>query len=754
MRHLILTRGAPGAGKSTFLSEKGLLPFTVTPDDVRLSFGGLAMSPDGRITISQSHEKAVWARVEEILDFKMTSGQLIVLDATHQRSRDFTLATKLAERHRYEVHCLDFTQVPKELALQRNRQRAEWKIVPDRVIETAYERFAAHRVPQSIQVWDPEDFSETSVLDRIEPPVRDLSNYAAIVHIGDLQGCHAPLETFLPDGLRDDHFYIFIGDLLDRGIQNGEVIQFAMQNIVGRENVQLIWGNHEYHIHRFSKGLDPVSREFHFNTLPQIEAAGFDRRDANRLLDGTIDAMRYIYRGQKVLITHAGIARVPERLATLPSKTYWNGTGTYDDPVDEVFSRQMQASGWIQVHGHRNSQKLPVEAAPGSFNLEAEVEFGGHMRTMTLTGTETGADVTVQEIPNPVFRKHRDGRSDQLASTDLKETGKLSSETLRKLKEHPLVRAKSFVKHPHVQSLNFTNKAFFSGKWDDVNIMARGLFVGDDRRIIARSYPKFFNLNERPETQMSTLKRSLEFPVKLWVKENGFLGVLGWDHLASEPGLFFASKSTPESTFADWFRDIFIADAGEEGLARAADIVRNRNLSLIFEVNDPERDPHMIAYDRPHVVLLDAILRKEKFAHLSYAELEQIAAALNVDVKQPGPALSDWSQFEGWLKSVHAQGRFFQWKNKDIEGFVVEDAKGFMFKLKLDFYSFWKAMRTHRDRIRKAREKGQAAPGPRFEDAEALRFHDWLMRQPDERLAQDIIILRQAFAADESGSGD
>jgi len=750
MRTLILTRGAPGSGKSTFLAQQGLLPYTLCPDDFRLGLGGIVMTPEGALAISHVHEKRVWAEVEQSLDFKMRQGQLVVMDATFQRIRDFSLPVKLAELHRYQVICIDFSGVPKETAHERNRQREPWKVVPDQVIETAYERFAAHAVPRKITTWSFDEFADGAVLDRLEPELRDLSDYQAVVHIGDLQGCYAPLEQLLEDGLRDDVFYIFIGDLLDRGIQNGEVISFAVREILPRSNVALIWGNHEYHIHRFAKNLDPVSKEFMFNTLPQIEAAGFTRADANALMDKALDILRYTYRGQKVLVNHAGISTVPERFAVLPSQTYWNGTGTYDHPVDQVFSENAAAAGWFQVHGHRNSHKLPVEAALRSFNLEAEIEFGGHLRVMTLMADGAGLRVETAEIKNDIFRKKVQKGPDRLDPAEQGERGKLSEDMLGKLVTHPLVRAKSFETRPHIQSLNFTNKAFFDGKWDDVNTMARGLFVADDRRIVARSYSKFFNLEERPATQMRTLRRTLKFPLRMWVKENGFLGILGWDHMAGDGvgELMFASKSTPESDFAGWFKTIFIDHAGEDGCARAAELVKNRNLSLIFEVNDPVRDPHMIAYDAPHVVLLDAIYREEKFRKLAYGDMTQAAAAINVGVKQPGPTFKEWKDFDGWVKSVSAQGRFFQWKGADVEGFVAEDAAGFQFKIKLDFYSFWKRMRSQRDRIRRAREKDQPQPVMTLDDDEAFAFHNWLITRPDEDLVKDIITLRNAFWED------
>jgi hypothetical protein len=121
-----------------------------------------------------------------------------------------------------------------------------------------------------------------------------------------------------------------------------------------------------------------------------------------------------------------------------------------------------------------------------------------------------------------------------------------------------------------------------------------------------------------------------------------------------------------------------------------------------------------------------------------------------VRVKQPGPTFANWKDFEGWCKSIEAQGRYYQWRGDNIEGFVAEDLSGFQFKIKLDFYSFWKWMRGHRDKIRRAREKSRPLPAPP-DDQLAADFHDWLLIQSDETLNLDIIQLREQFEKDGFG---
>jgi len=732
-------RGAQGAGKSTFLSQHGLDGFVLSPDSLRLQIGGVIMNPDGRIAISSFHDKKVWEEIDRLMAQKMTRGEFIIVDATYQNARDFKDPLKLALRHGYKVWCLDFSDVPAEVAKARNALRPPYKRVPEEVIDRAYERFASGRVPDGITVIKPQDFADRPLTSVMAPPLIDLNAYARVHHIGDLQGCHAPVADYFRDGFRADEFYVFVGDFLDRGIQNGDVIRFVVDELLPRDNVALIYGNHEYHIERFAHGLPPVSAEFEHKTLPQILAANFTRGEAHHLLARLQDVLIYRYGPHKVLVTHAGVARVPDDFALMPSMQFWKGTGSYADPVDVVFSRTMAGTEWLQVHGHRNSKALPIHAAPQSFNLESEVEFGGTLSVMTLA--RDGAVETVS-VPNTVFAAAK-------ASEPADRRCLIAPATLEALKGHEAVQEKRFASHPHIRSYNFTRTAFHKGVWDHVTLKARGLFVDDRGEIVARAYDKFFNLEERPETQMRNLKSALVFPLTLYVKENGFLGLLGYDRRNDD--LFFASKSTPESEFCGWFREILTAQVGEGRLDVLKGRMRDHGLALVFEVNDPVRDPHMIEYAMPHVVLLDAVKRQEHFARLDFEAMTALAAELGIAGKQKGLVFADWAAFAAWQAEVEAAGLGYRFGGRHLEGFVIEDAAGFMFKVKLPFYAFWKQMRALKERILAARQTGADAKVGNILNlagAAGHAFFTWAQTQPDDVLAQDIITVRKRYLAE------
>ncbi|MCB9643981.1 MAG: metallophosphoesterase [Myxococcales bacterium] len=741
MRTMVIMRGAPGAGKSTFLRAQKLEPFTVCPDEYRLRLAGLEMTPEGDLGISQKKDALVWPSIWQDVETKMRRGELIVLDATFQRGRDFKEALQLAEQYDYTLHGIDFTDVPLEVARTRNRQRETYKIVPDRVLDRAYENFANNPNPPQITWHKPSAFEQVPFLKAMDIQPVDLSTYKAVVHVGDIHSCWDPLQSYFQEGLRDDFFYIFIGDFLDRGLQTKEVIHWMMETLLDRENVVLLYGNHELYLRDMLLGQMVHNTEFSHITQPALHQAGYGNEEIGRLVSQLQDMLMYTYGERRVLATHAGIARIPENLLQLPSETYWKGSGPYDHPVDQVFHDNMTSQGWLQVHGHRNPHKRPFEASPSSYNLEGQVEFGGHLRILEFH--QDGRAVCV-EIKNETFR---DPRVEALGTTQQTDpSGFMDPALLSQLEAHDLVRTKRFESVPHIRSFNFTSKAFYTRQWDDINTIARGLFVGDDGRIVARSYEKFFNLHERPETQLAALEKSLIFPVTLWVKENGYLGIMGYNHY--EDSLFFASKSTPDGEYAEVFRKLFQSKVSSDAQELCKEITRKQGLSLVFEVIEPHWDPHPIAYDEPQLILLDGIYREDKFRRLDHEKLVYIGKMLGLPIKERGPTLRDWQQFMGWYDATQEQGRNYQWRGRQIEGFVVEDAEGFQFKIKLPYYSFWKRMRGLAGKIRSFRVKSKDIndlDDYTGGDPEAEAFFAWAREQTDEILSEDIVRLRERF---------
>lgn len=73
---------------------------------------------------------------------------------------------------------------------------------------------------------------------------------------------------------------------------------------------------------------------------------------------------------------------------------------------------------------------------------------------------------------------------------------------------------------------NYSNSCVYEKQWDEYTMAARGLVIHDDGRIIARPWPKFFNMGERPETMPDALPA--ETP-ELSMKYDGSLLVVFFD---------------------------------------------------------------------------------------------------------------------------------------------------------------------------------------------------------------------------------
>ena len=105
MKQLIILRGAPGSGKSTFIQEKTLTPYTVSPDELRSLYGSPVLTEVNGFQVNHKNEKRVWNMLSQLIEYRMKEGDFIVVDATHTRAKDFKIYKDLADKYRYrDVH--------------------------------------------------------------------------------------------------------------------------------------------------------------------------------------------------------------------------------------------------------------------------------------------------------------------------------------------------------------------------------------------------------------------------------------------------------------------------------------------------------------------------------------------------------------------------------------------------------------------------------------------------------------------------
>lgn len=249
------------------------------------------------------------------------------------------------------------------------------------------------------------------------------------------------------------------------------------------------------------------------------------------------------------------------------------------------------------------------------------------------------------------------------------------------LRNNPLVREKHLANG--ISSFNFSNKCFFDKAWDSVNTKARGLFVKNNN-VVARSYNKFFNIGERPETEMASLRKNLMFPVCAYVKSNGFLAMISADPVENGK-LFIASKSTNEGDFAEYIHDVLDKTLTTAQQEEFAEYLHKNDCTAVFECIDPIHDPHIVEYSHPHLVLLDLVYNDFNYSHAEYNTLLDVAGHFGFYCKVLSKVIANWQEFEAFIDKWAARAY--------IEGFVFEDANGFMVKYKTPWYKNWKQAR-------------------------------------------------------------
>lgn len=677
MRALLLFRGSAGCGKSTYIEEHGLKPYTLCADDIRMMCSSPTLQPDGTVGINQANDKVVWNTLFRLLETRMQNGEFTVIDATNSKTSEMNKYKELAKNYRYRIYCIDMTDIPIEETKRRNANREELKRVPDEAIEKMYSRFETQQIPSGIKVLKPDE------LDTIWYRPTDLSKYKKIHIIGDIHGCYTALKEYfdMSGGVKSDECYIFVGDYIDRGIENAEVVNWIVEQI-NYPNMIFLEGNHERWLWMWANDLIARSKEFEFITKPQLDAAKISKKKVRELYRKLGQCCYFTYFDKKFIVTHGGISSIPNNLLTIATEQMIKGVGRYNDAdlVDKSFVDTTDNNTY-QVHGHRNIVHSPVQTTDRTFNLEGEVEFGGWLRAIEII---EGGIITV-EVKNEVFKEPQAEEESVTVNNNVDMSVYALVAEMRKnhnIYEKPFGRISSF---------NFTRQAFEKAAWDDIVNKARGLYIDTvDYKVVARAYNKFFNINERPETKLNNLRYKLQFPVTAYVKENGFLGIVGWNTETND--LLITSKSSPTGDFSGYLKTALYDIYGAEKIDKMKEYIIENNVSFVFECCDMEHDKHIIEYPESKVILLDVVKNQLDFEKLPYDELVELSQAIGFKVKEKACVIKSWEDFYDWYNEITSED--YLYNGEYIEGFVVEDSVGYMTKLKLYYYKFWKRLRS------------------------------------------------------------
>ena len=669
MRKLIILRGAMGCGKSTFIKNNDLENYTLSTDTIRLMYASPELGIDYKESIPQFNNKKVWELLYTLLEERMKKGEFTIIDAVHAYADEsFPIYKKLAEKYRYRLYVLDFTDIPKEEVYERNNGREIYRQVPESSIDRVYKAFAKEHISSAFKVIKPENFNEI-----INTTPRDLNGYEKVHIIGDIHGSATALKTYFTKyPISEKDYYIFCGDYFDRGIENYQTFKF-LSELMTNKNMTFLIGNHEDKLYKYACD-DEFKMDYDIkNTIEEFEMNHLKKSEIRGFIKSLSQLALITFKDKTYLITHGGLPYIPNKsLDFYSTNSFVYGIDKYETDIDKIYNEFMQTANnkIYQVHGHRNFYNNKFNKYEYSINLEGDIEHGGNLRILTLTNN----NYKYTEIKNTIYNPNL-----------IEETNIYN--LIENLRNNKYVFEKDLGNN--ISSFNFTKEAFYNKMWDKETTKARGLFIDTKNyEIVARSYNKFFKVDERKETTLDSLKENLIFPVNFYLKYNGFLGILS----VYNGELFFASKSTNAGDYVEYFKNIFYKKYNNKQIEVLKDKLTKENLSAVFEVIDPFNNPHIIEYQEENLVLLDLIKNTTNFEKISYPDLQSFAQNNNISVKEWAYTTSNIDEFMSVYDKITAAN--YKYKDSYIEGFVIEDANAFMIKTKTAYYDKWKYLRN------------------------------------------------------------
>lgn len=208
---------------------------------------------------------------------------------------------------------------------------------------------------------------------------------------------------------------------------------------------------------------------------------------------------------------------------------------------------------------------------------------------------------------------------------------------------------------------SYTQACQYASNWNEIEQAARGLIVNwRTAELVALPFSKFFNLNERPETQADTLP---DLPCEITTKLDGSLGIMYRDE---NNQVTIATRGAFDSEQAKWATHFARSQYPNLSLVR-------HDLTLLFEIIYPENRV-VLSYGDTRALYLIGARHMPTGDELTHNELCDLANFCGVPVVPMDSAscLADLLPHVATLQGV--------------EGWVLRFANGLRVKVKTEDY--------------------------------------------------------------------
>ena len=674
--------GAPASGKSTWINKNNLQDYVISADQLRTMVGGYQYgvqesTHQASILVPHRHidghnEHFVWDLLYKLVEEKMYAGNTIVIDSTSLYKGAFTRIGKLRKKYNYKVILVDmmvrlfngkFDSITRDNVvekLKKYNQKRKFP-VPSPTIDRYVRRYYSLKdhFPEWVHVVE-------GKLDQLQDNLfeydltENMERFNRLQVIGDVHADYDALMEVFKSHTKGTA-YIFVGDYLDRGTKTLETFKFITQELQGN-NLFFCVGNHErpwedWLWRRAKHGqfkrlsLPKLVDEYGEDELDDI-IEDFDKR--------VHDYFIFDYYGNRYFVSHAGfepyLAKNGSKGELYNRNTVIYGLGNepnyedaYSRDVDDAWARQMPKD-MINLHGHRNNFNQ-FEVGENSYNLTQDGKF--RWLTITKNGIE----------------KHEIDRID-VPSLD------------QQLEDEFHIHRRTL--DDNIVANNFDKAAFYQNIWNGLTTKARGLFTRNNQ-VVGRGFNKFFQVDQMPDSTID----SLEFPVIVERKHNGFLGIAFYDTDTDKIRIYSKGGSDVYSPLAE----TMLKQLGwYDRLVRYYEDKVNQNTTVLFEIVVPKKSQHPIRYESNAVFPLAIIKNnmsgtvlnlKPDAVHESNLKFRDLAEDI-FDINVIGKA-NDIAELESIIK-------IYQITHPYREGIVLY-GQNKMLKIKFPYYLKAKELR-------------------------------------------------------------